>query len=188
MISRTSIASLLVGAFVLSADGVDAQTPPQSPLSVGARVRAWVPAAGRRDGWLVGTVADVAREGIEIREASSGKSWNVPFAGARLEVSRGIESASYGGVAGAVGGFLLGELAGLLIAQPTSGESSELGRKALELLGTPEALLAGAAGAVAGYFIGRRIRSERWERVTLPTDVGVGASGRGVLVRLTWGR
>ncbi len=145
-------------------------TDPQAtlPIAVGARVRAWVPAVGRPDGWLVGTAVAVRRDAVEIRELRSGESWSVPTHGARLQVSRGRETARYSAAAGAVGGFLLGELAGLVLIRPTGGHSANLGTRTFELLRTPSVLLVGAAGAAGGFLLGRRIRGERWETVVAP--------------------
>jgi hypothetical protein len=115
-----------------------------------------------------GDAVAVRPDAVEIRELRSGESWSVPTHGARLHVSRGRETARYSAAAGAVGGFLLGELAGLLLIRPTGGNSTNLGTRTFELLRTPSVLLVGAAGAVGGFLLGRRIRGERWETVVAP--------------------
>jgi hypothetical protein len=170
----------------LPATQVAAQATP--PVSVGARVRAHAPAPGRADGWLVGTAVGVDRARVEIREDRSGQIWSVPFTTTRLQVSRGIESARYGAVAGAVGGFLVGEIAGFLLLRPTGGKSTDLGTRALERLRSPGVLMIGGIGAVSGFLIGRRVRGERWEPIVVPIDVGGARPGRNASLGLAWRR
>jgi hypothetical protein len=67
-----------------------------------------------------------------------------------------------------VGGFRLGELAGLVPIRPTGGNSSNLGTRTFELLRTPSVLLVGAAGGVGGFLLVRRMRGERWETLVAP--------------------
>lgn len=180
MAATFPLAALLPGA-----SHATAQARP--PIPVGARVRAWVPAAGRPKGWLVGTAVAVGRDEIEIREATTGRSWSVPFIdGPRLEISRGMQTQRSGGVAGAVGGFVLGETAGVLLRRPTSGESGNLGTRTFELLRSGKVLVVGVAGGVAGYFVGRRIRSERWDLVTPPAGLGVLPHAPGLAIRFAW--
>jgi hypothetical protein len=170
MTRRVGLRTLLLTALVLCAAPVAAQATPQPPVSVGARVRLWAPAPEHRDGWLVGTVVDVDRDAVEIREARSGRVWNIPFAGARLEVSRGMQTARYGAAAGAIGGFLLGEVAGFLLVRPAGGKSADPGTRTFERLRSAPVLLIGAGGAIAGFFLGRGARGERWDPVPLETD------------------
>ena len=158
------------------------------PVSVGSRVRAHAPAPGRADGWLVGTAVGVDTSRVDIREERSGQIWNVPFRTTRVAISRGVESARYGGIAGAVGGFLVGEIAGFFLLRPTGGKSVDLGTRTFERLRSPGVLAIGGVGAVGGFLIGRRVRGERWEPIVIPVDVGIGRGAQSASVGVTWRR
>jgi hypothetical protein len=162
---RTPLLLLLSLALALPVSATFAQAAP--PVSVGARVRAHAPAPGRPDGWLVGTAVAADTSRVDIRDERSGQVWSVPFRTTRVEVSRGSESTQYGAAAGALGGFLVGEIAGFFLLRPTGGKSADLGTRTLERLRSPGVLVIGAVGAVSGFLIGRRLRGERWEPIAL---------------------
>lgn len=175
------------GAGQAAPSGGDTASSTTLPIPIGARVRALVPAPGRRDGWLVGTALAVGRDEVRIREDGTGMPWTVPVTGARIEISRGMNTARHGAVAGAIGGFVLGEVAGVVLVKPSHGVGPDPGTHIGKLLFDPAVLMVAAAGTVGGIVVGRRLRGERWEPV-IPDDAWLAPTNRGVVVRVAWRR
>ena len=139
----------------------------------GSRVRLFASDSGTEAGRLssrglkhTGTVIEMRSDTLVITaEAQSNPSF-VPAASlTSLEVSRGTHSHI---LAGAALGLLAGAVVGGVITRENATNNEERG---LEILfGT---LLGGGAGLVGGAVIGSRLRTERWEALRLPINIGL---------------
>lgn len=159
---RTLSLGVSVGSGVTTALEAQAPDTTQPPIVlVGTRVRLWERAARDLSLPVVGSLARVTPDSIDIRPDGSGAPVALPRpAVTRVESSLGPHSGSrstgawMGAVIGGLGGGILGIIAGNL----TRRNAAKLG------------IFAGIGGAGVGAAIGASWPSEAWRRATLPAE------------------
>jgi len=158
--------------------GGDSVAGPVAELREGQRVRLMT---AHSKGWLVGTVQKFSSAGLELRRADTDSVVQLPMdtlVWAEVSAGEGTH-----GLTGAIWGGLVGGVLGVVIA---GNNSEDCGTGAFEDLCELEnttklgvGLLAGAgAGVFAGWLIGSRIKTERWEAIPID-EFRLSVSARG---------
>jgi hypothetical protein len=180
---RAAIASAGLLLTALTASPVHAQFVELDP---GTRIRLRAPAAVA--GQLTGVVIARSRDSLTVSR-SSAMPVTLPITGlTSLEISRG-KSHGRGAAKGALwGGGVLAVL-GLVIPMDDCPEETSSATCSTEGSRAEGVLWAATSGALTGALIGGIVGAERWERATLPLQLGVRPlSSGGVRVAVRWER
>ncbi|HVR71745.1 MAG TPA: hypothetical protein VMT87_12960 [Vicinamibacteria bacterium] len=145
--------------------------PPQ--IGPGARVQVSAPAGvlgytvqGEARRSILGTVEGITSEQLTIRDGKASRT--VPFRDiSHLKVANGKKRNAPGG---AIAGGLIAGLGMTLLAAMSGCDGCDTG-DFVSIIG-----LSAAGGAAAGAGIGALIKTDRWERVAVPTPI-VGTRG-----------